>query len=178
MGIIALFLLYTCPPGSPEYLYRNLSIQPPGYAVVDVIGMTSNLIYWHGGTDVPASHYYESNGVDDDLYGFFSIPVREVGGQVIMDSIFLCYWTQGGEDYINDAIIYQTTCDGGQNIISIVSDLGNASSGWERANILADSFMVADSCYYIYLDCINNGANDIRVYYCMNFRYHLDCDTL
>ena len=132
--------------------------------------INTNHIQWNGGAN--QNLYYETDGVGDELFGFFSVPVRIADGRVLLDSLFLCIWTQGNEDF---AHIYfeNENCVGDVVVDASAMDVGSGSSGWIDTQILdSATVIIKDRCYRFYLDCTNNGAADIRTRYCTRLYYH------
>jgi len=167
LGIAVFFLMGQ----TPEYLFRDLDMS--GYNIFNIDDfINTNHVEWEGGAEQMITSYYESNGVNDNLYGFFSMPVRVAGGKVYLDSLFLCIWTQAAADGA-DIHFSSHECDGTAHARSVAMVSGIGSTGWIDIQIL-DSAMVIqqDQCYYYWLDCTNDGATDIRVRYCTRLYYH------
>lgn len=174
---LGMALLLLMGQTSPEYLYRNLSIRSPGYAVVDINEIFMSNIHWEGGTFVDASGYYQSNGVNDNLYGYFSMPVHSVGAQVVIDSISFYIWTQASGDFVD---IYLRHWGEGVAATNDFNEMGvgNGDNGWDKYQILniglGETVTSRDSCYQFHFDCTNDGASDIRVRMSVELRYKLD----
>lgn len=181
MVLIGAFLLAQCPPGSPEYLYRCLDMSC--YEINNLGGLStcdtmpyveSKLIDWYGANANNAEGYHYSNGVNDDLYGYFSMPVRVIGDTVVLDSVLLCFYTADGPDKIEGSTLRWRECDGTDNMVATLTESGDGNTGWEWTNVAFGDSMVEDSvCYYFHIDCTNDGANDIRVRNCTHIYYHI-----
>ena len=171
LGVVVFFTMgQVCPPGSPEYLYRCLDMT--GHGILNISGfINTNHLYWIGGT-ATTSGYYESDGVNDNLYGNFSVPVRIAEGKVYLDSLFLCIWTQAAADGA-DITLRSRECGAVTHTRSIANAVGIGTTGWIDTQIL-DSAMVIkqDQCYEYWLNCTNDGATDIRARYCIRLYYH------
>ncbi len=167
MGIAILLLMGQ----TPQYLYRDLDMT--GLNILNIGGFEEmKSIDWTEGTDVMSSSYYQSDGINDDLYGTLSMPVKIAGGQVVLDSLFICIWTQGDEDFINLYLMY-SGC--GTNYTSASGpNLGSGTSGWERHSLDVYDIETVDSCYKFWAACTNNAATDIKIQYCVELKYHTE----
>lgn len=167
LGIAVFFLMGQ----TPEYLYRDLDISGHNIFNIDDF-INTNHIEWEGGAEQMSIGHYESNGVNDDLYGQFSVPVRVAGGKVYLDSLFLCIWTQAAADGA-DITLRSRECGAVTHTRSIANAVGIGTTGWIDTQIL-DSAMVIkqDQCYEYWLNCTNDGATDIRARYCTRLYYH------
>jgi len=139
--------------------------------------VANNHIEWHGGTHTSSATtcYHNTNGVDDELFGQFSCPQMVVGGNVILDTVYLNIYTQAVQDSV--WIYIQEVFDGVATSFDSVQ-FGSGAFGWDTVVVLPNDhadYTVKDKYgHRFYIDCWNDGATDIRVEYYTKIVYHLE----
>lgn len=123
------------------------------------------------------AHYSSTDGVDDNIYTHapsLSLPKSIAAGDVVIDTMTLRLYTQGNEDSVH--IFLQKAQDGANTKVDSVWFGGNTTGWAESSNILqnGDITILDNYVYTLWLDCVNNGATDIRAELGVRIVYHLE----
>ena len=132
---------------------------------------------WDGGNETKTNNdnvlYYVSSGVNDEFWStVFTLPFQNEGSAIVLDSVILDYYTAGVEDSIH---VYLQKIN---NRVPTEVDsvwLGGGATGDAEGNLLPNgdkTIAVADGGYRLSINCVNNGATDIRVGYYLRIVCH------